>query len=117
MGDLRMLFAEDRHKVKKIVEGQFDLFRTMYKPVLEEFASKELLRISHSGQGRESIFQDCGLPAARTLVSHLPSAVKSQMGMKFGEEAKTAASGRIIHEVAVRSRGEAAECLQKVLRR
>ncbi|XP_077211873.1 translocator assembly/maintenance protein isoform X2 [Tasmannia lanceolata] len=43
MGDLRMLFAEDRNKVKNIVKGSFGSFRAMYKPFLDEFTAKELL--------------------------------------------------------------------------
>ncbi|KAG4118984.1 hypothetical protein ERO13_D11G050975v2 [Gossypium hirsutum] len=45
MGDVRMLFAEDRNKVKKIVQGQFDLFQSMYEdgnflfPVFVDFTS------------------------------------------------------------------------------
>ncbi|KAL6272362.1 hypothetical protein ACE6H2_023054 [Prunus campanulata] len=40
MGDLRKLLAEDRNKVKKIVLGQFELFRPMYKPFIEEYETK-----------------------------------------------------------------------------
>ncbi|GMH01057.1 hypothetical protein Nepgr_002896 [Nepenthes gracilis] len=115
IGDVRMLFAEDRHKVKKIVEGQFNLFRTMYNPILEEFAEKDLLRLS-SGVSQLNISQDCGLRATKSLISHLPSAVRSRMGMKLGEQERML-SGRIIHEVVIRSREEAAECMQKILRR
>ncbi|KAL3616648.1 hypothetical protein CASFOL_039042 [Castilleja foliolosa] len=48
MGDLRMLFAEDKNKVKKIVQGQFHLFQRMYNPLLEEFATRDLFRMSSS---------------------------------------------------------------------
>ncbi|ONH94663.1 hypothetical protein PRUPE_7G025500 [Prunus persica] len=57
MGDLRMLFAEDRNKVKKIVQGQFELFRLMYKPFIEEYETKELLRRCLSGNTRPIISQ------------------------------------------------------------
>ncbi|TYH99284.1 hypothetical protein ES332_A11G056500v1 [Gossypium tomentosum] len=43
MGDVRMLFAEDRNKVKKIVQGQFDLFQSMYKPFLEEYEGMKMV--------------------------------------------------------------------------
>ncbi|KAK9669040.1 hypothetical protein RND81_13G104600 [Saponaria officinalis] len=56
-GDLRMLFAEDRHKVRKIVQGQFELFKGMYRPVLEEFATKDLLRFSSSNAFQEKVSQ------------------------------------------------------------
>uniref|UniRef100_A0A7N0VAR2 Phosphatidate cytidylyltransferase, mitochondrial n=1 Tax=Kalanchoe fedtschenkoi TaxID=63787 RepID=A0A7N0VAR2_KALFE len=46
MGDVRMLFAEDRNKVKTIVTGQFDLFTSMYKQTLEGYAAKDVLKLS-----------------------------------------------------------------------
>ncbi|CAN1845108.1 Phosphatidate cytidylyltransferase, mitochondrial [Linum perenne] len=49
MGDLRMLFAEDKNKVKKIVQGQFRLFQSMYKPFIEEYEAKEIIRVSSLG--------------------------------------------------------------------
>ncbi|KAF8390857.1 hypothetical protein HHK36_023156 [Tetracentron sinense] len=58
MGDLRMLFAEDKNKVKKIVQGQFNLFQIMYKPFLEEYAAKELLTFSPSGSPQGKLTQD-----------------------------------------------------------
>ncbi|XP_020553887.1 phosphatidate cytidylyltransferase, mitochondrial isoform X2 [Sesamum indicum] len=57
MGDLRMLFAEDKNKVKKIVQGQFKLFKTMYRPILEEFAARDLFRISSSVDQKVNIIQ------------------------------------------------------------
>ncbi|KAK9282568.1 hypothetical protein L1049_005489 [Liquidambar formosana] len=117
MGDLRMLFAEDRNKVMKIVQGQFDLFQTMYGPPLDEYVAKDLLRFSSSGGQPAHIYQDCGLSAAHSLVSYLPPMVRSQMGRKLGENEKMSASGRVIHEVVIGSREEAATCMQKVVRR
>ncbi|KAJ0080661.1 hypothetical protein Patl1_12132 [Pistacia atlantica] len=117
MGDLRMLFAEDKNKVKKIVQGQFDLFHLMYKPFLEEYEAKDFLRVSSSGTGQANISQDCGLPVTCSLVSSLPPAIKSQMGMKLGEKKRINEYGRAINEVIIGSREEAAKCMQKVLRR
>uniref|UniRef100_A0A5B7A674 Phosphatidate cytidylyltransferase, mitochondrial n=1 Tax=Davidia involucrata TaxID=16924 RepID=A0A5B7A674_DAVIN len=117
MGDLRMLFAEDRNKVKKIVQGQFDLFQTMYKPFLEEYETKDLLRFSSSGGYHVNIYQDCGLSAASSLVSFLPPTVRSQMGMKLGEKKKLSEFGQVIREVVIGSREEAAECMRKIVRR
>ncbi|KAF9593869.1 hypothetical protein IFM89_025660 [Coptis chinensis] len=117
MGDLRMLFAEDKNKVNKIVEGQFPLFRKMYKPFIEEYAAKDLLRYPAYVRHFGNIVQDCGLPATSVLVSSLPSNVKRRMGMKSGEKINHSQSGRAIYEVAIASREEAASCMQKVLRR
>ncbi|XP_048500351.1 uncharacterized protein LOC104908369 isoform X3 [Beta vulgaris subsp. vulgaris] len=115
-GDLRMLFAEDRHKVKKIVQGQFDLFKGIYKPVLEEFATKGLLRFSSSGTHLENITQDCGLPAVQSLVSCLPNAVRSNMSMKLGER-KNISTGPVVNKIVLKSRADAANCLEKIIRR
>lgn len=117
MGDLRMLFAEDRNKVKKIVQGQFGLFHSKYKPFLEEYEAKEFLRLGSSGSHQKNISQDCGSSVACSLVNSLPPMVRNQMGMKLGEKKKLTESGRIIREVLIGSREEAAKCMQKVLRR
>ncbi|KAJ6428547.1 hypothetical protein OIU84_023881 [Salix udensis] len=57
MGDLRMLFAEDKNKVKRIVEGQFGLFQSMYRPFLKEYEAKELLTFSLSNSHQANISQ------------------------------------------------------------
>lgn len=116
MGDLRMLFAEDKNKVNKIVQGQFHLFQRMYKPVLEEYTAKDLLRFPSSGGNFVNIRQDCGLPATQSLVSYLPPTIKSRMGMT-----ETRISNQppdwVRHEVLKSSREEAAKCMHKALRR
>ncbi|KAI3893933.1 hypothetical protein MKX03_020116 [Papaver bracteatum] len=117
MGDLRMFFAEDKNKVKRIVQGQFDLFQKSYKPFIDEYAAKDLLRFSSTSDPQVQIAQDCALPATRSLVSSLPSSVRSGMGMRLGDEVKVSESGRVIREVVIGSREETAECLRKVLRR
>ncbi|KAJ0776431.1 putative phosphatidate cytidylyltransferase [Helianthus annuus] len=76
MGDLRMLFAEDKNKIKKIVEGQFELFRNMYKPLVEEYAAKQLLRLSSCGDNQMNISQVC---LVSRFVSNL---VKVRVGRK-----------------------------------
>ncbi|ESR61842.1 hypothetical protein CICLE_v10016117mg [Citrus x clementina] len=117
MGDLRMLFAEDKNKVKKIVQGQFDLFKSMYNPLIQEYEAKEFLRFSSYGNHQANVSQDCGLSVTFSLVSSLPPTIKSEMGMKLGENKTVNESGRVVSEVIVRSRDKAAKCLQNVLRR
>lgn len=116
-GDLRMLFAEDRNKVKKIVQGQFELFRSMYKPFIEEYETNDLLRYSLSGNPQPRLSQDCDLSGARSLVSFLPPMVRSQMGVKLGDKKRLCDSGRVINEVVIGSRQEAALCMQTILKR
>ncbi|XVF80150.1 hypothetical protein PTKIN_Ptkin15bG0047400 [Pterospermum kingtungense] len=117
MGDLRMFFAEDRDKVKKIVKGQFDLFQSMYKPFLEEYEGKDFLRFSSYENHCANISQDCGLQVACSHVSSLPPTIRSCLGIKLGNKKIISESGQALHEVVVGSREEAAKCMQKVLRR
>jgi translocator assembly and maintenance protein 41 len=35
LGDIRMGFAEDKHKVRRIVEGSWDPLQQLYKPAME----------------------------------------------------------------------------------
>ncbi|XP_024636738.1 phosphatidate cytidylyltransferase, mitochondrial isoform X2 [Medicago truncatula] len=93
MGDVRMLFAEDKNKVKKIVAGQFDLFHSMYRPYLEEFEAKKLLKLSSTANHQIEVSQDCDLSVSRSLVSALPPSIRSQLSMKQGEEVKPSQTG------------------------
>ncbi|KAL5187874.1 Phosphatidate cytidylyltransferase, mitochondrial [Glycine soja] len=111
-GDIRMLFAEDKNKVKKIVTGQFDLFHSMYKPFLEEYEAKKLLRLSSTANNEIHATQDCDLSVACALVSALPPSIRSQIS-KNGELTET---GRFIHDTKVSAREVAANCLQRILR-
>ncbi|KAD2803948.1 hypothetical protein E3N88_37325 [Mikania micrantha] len=111
MGDLRMLFAEDKTKVKKIVEGQFELIRNMYKPLIDDYSSKQLLSLSSCGYHQMNMSQDCSLSATSSIVSSLPESVRSQMGL-----GKAVLEGQI-SKFTIGSREEAAALMQKVLRR
>ncbi|XP_022146570.1 phosphatidate cytidylyltransferase, mitochondrial isoform X1 [Momordica charantia] len=109
MGDLRMLFAEDRDKVNKIVGGQFQLFQSMYQPCLEEYKAKRLLQFS----GHQSnISQDCGLSATELLISSLARAVGTELGEK-----RSVSGGGVTDQSSIRWRKEAADCIEGVLRR
>eukprot|EP00268_Persea_americana_P043599 TRINITY_DN4387_c0_g1_i4.p1 TRINITY_DN4387_c0_g1~~TRINITY_DN4387_c0_g1_i4.p1 ORF type:complete len:105 (-),score=21.75 TRINITY_DN4387_c0_g1_i4:820-1134(-) len=80
-------------QVKKIVQGSFGSFQAMYKPFLDEFAAKGLLKISLLGGHQAAIKQDCSLSASRSLVSTLPQRIRSQMGMKLQGNDKPGNSG------------------------
>ncbi|KAH7836574.1 hypothetical protein Vadar_003021 [Vaccinium darrowii] len=117
MGDLRMFFAEDKNKVNKIVQGQFTLFQSMYKPFLEEFAAKDLLRFTSSAGNQVNVSQDCALSAASSLVSRLPPTIRSEMTLRFGDKTHLSNSGKVTRELVIGSREEAAECMRKIVRR
>ncbi|KAG6791464.1 hypothetical protein POTOM_000585 [Populus tomentosa] len=153
MGDLRMLFAEDKNKfgvsaahacnhlqVKRIVEGQFGLFQSMYKPFLKEYEAKELLTfslpISHqatiSQHHLEILIQSLSKPGVQFINDSFPSSfTPSPCQKKNGDEARRDASaegfcfnnvdirfaGRVLHEVVIGSREEAARSMQRIIRR
>ncbi|WVZ51285.1 hypothetical protein U9M48_002441 [Paspalum notatum var. saurae] len=110
MGDLRMLFAEDKDKVKKIVEGSFQSFQLMYRPLLQEYIAEGLLRTSSHGQ-QKTFQQDCGLSTTQELFSLLPWTIQMQTQRKYplhGKETPT--------RTTVSSKDAAANCVQKALR-
>ncbi|XP_052727461.1 uncharacterized protein LOC108319090 isoform X3 [Vigna angularis] len=74
MGDVRMLFAEDKNK-------------------------------------------DCDLSVDYSLVSALPPSIRNQIIMKEGVKEKLRETGRAINDTRSRVREEAANCLQRILRR
>ncbi|KAL1218115.1 hypothetical protein V5N11_002391 [Cardamine amara subsp. amara] len=117
MGDLRMFFAEDTNKVNKIVKGQFNLFQSIYKPFLEEYETKNLLRSASAGTSHSQLAQDSSLSATRSLVSSLPASVRSLMGKSLGEKSIVSETGIVTGEVCIGSREEAAKCMEKVMRR
>ncbi|KAG9131292.1 hypothetical protein Leryth_006141 [Lithospermum erythrorhizon] len=117
MGDLRMYFAEDKNKVKKIVQSQYDLFQTMYRPYLEEYATKDLLSMSTSHDNQVKITQDCGVTASSSFVSSLPKSFTNQMGINLGEKTSLGKEGEVVREVRINSKVEAAECMRKLVSR
>ncbi|CAL9073231.1 unnamed protein product [Musa textilis] len=110
MGDLRMLFAEDKNKVKNIVRGSFTVFQSMYKPSLQEFAAEGLLQIPSAGHEFE---QDCDLSATRNHFFSLPWTIQRRLGMKHEIDG----SGITKPETIITSRELAANCVTKALRR
>lgn len=117
MGDLRMLFAEDRNKVRKIVQGQFELFQKMYKPLLQDYASKGLIQFSRSDSaGQANIYQDCGVSTVSAIISSLPLPIRSQLEMKLGENEMLAEFGQGKRELVIRSKEQAAKGMRKLVR-
>ncbi|CAO2144402.1 unnamed protein product [Urochloa humidicola] len=111
MGDLRMLFAEDKHKVKKIVEGSFQSFQTMYRPLLQDYVSEGLLKTTSQGQ-KKTFWQDCGPSTTNELFSVLPWTIQRQMQGRHALHGK-----EIPTRTAVSSKDMAANCVRKALRR
>ncbi|EES09918.1 phosphatidate cytidylyltransferase, mitochondrial isoform X2 [Sorghum bicolor] len=111
MGDLRMLFAEDKDKVKKIVEGSFQSFQLMYRPLLQEYIVEGLLKTSSHGQYK-TFQQDCGLSTTNELFSVLPWTIQSQMQGRHKLHGKEMPPRAIVS-----SKDMAANCVRRALRR
>lgn len=111
MGDLRMLFAEDKDKVKKIVEGSFQPFQLMYRPMLQQYISEGILKISTHGQ-RKAFKQDCGVSATNELFSSLPWTIQRKMQGRFASDGQ-----EILTRAVASSKDMAATCVRKSLRR
>ncbi|KAG0530176.1 hypothetical protein BDA96_05G162800 [Sorghum bicolor] len=111
MGDLRMLFAEDKDKVKKIVEGSFQSFQLMYRPLLQEYIAEGLLKTSSHGQYK-TFRQDCGLSTTNELFSVLPWTIQSQMQGRHKLHGKEMPPRAIVS-----SKDMAANCVRRALRR
>lgn len=82
MGDLRMLFAEDKYKVKKIVDGSFQPFQLMYRPLIQEYISEGILKMSDYRQ-QKAFKQDCGVSATNELFSSLPCMIQRRLQGRF----------------------------------
>ncbi|KAF4381284.1 hypothetical protein F8388_016240 [Cannabis sativa] len=104
-------------QVNKIVRGQFDLFQSMYKPFLEEYEAKEILRSSYFSDHKSNISQDCSISTVHTLVSSLPPVVRSEMAVNLGGKKHFSESGQALCELMINTREEAAKCMQKILKR
>ncbi|XP_066337105.1 phosphatidate cytidylyltransferase, mitochondrial-like [Miscanthus floridulus] len=111
MGDLRMLFAEDKDKVKKIVEGSFQSFQLMYRPLLQEYIAEGLLKTSSHGQYK-TFRQDCGPSTTNELFSVLPWTIQRQMQGRHTLHGK-----EIPPRTIASSKDMAANCVRRALRR
>ncbi|KAL5203577.1 hypothetical protein ABZP36_008448 [Zizania latifolia] len=111
MGDLRMLFAEDKNKVKKIVEGSFQSFQLMYRPLIQEYIAEGLLKTSSFGP-QKAFQQDCGSSATNELFSYLPWTIQMRMQGRFASNYKEMPTRAVVS-----SKDVAATCVRKALRR
>ncbi|KAJ0082260.1 hypothetical protein Patl1_12122 [Pistacia atlantica] len=90
MGDLRVLVAENKNKVKKIVQGQFDFFRSICRAINEviigsrEEAAKcmqkvlrQTVMVSSARQAVYGLLAVGGINATRYLANKMRKAWKS----------------------------------------
>ncbi|CAI5438753.1 unnamed protein product [Caenorhabditis angaria] len=80
-GDFRMVVGEDRNKISKIVEGNYEELLRVYEPLMAEDA--RLSVINHS-----KIIQDGGTAAIYHRLNLLPSEVLQQVQRKMNRQQK-----------------------------
>lgn len=108
MGDVRMLFAEDKNKVCRIVQGSAERFHSLYCTPLCHMAALGLLEIPRSYGSLGSILRrDCGPYAVESLISSLPSTVLHKLVPQMG---LASSSGKGI------LRGDPVKPLQRAIR-
>ncbi|KAJ7552254.1 hypothetical protein O6H91_06G047700 [Diphasiastrum complanatum] len=86
MGDVRLFFAEDRNKVRKVVRGSSMKFHKLYQESLYQMAAMKMLELP-AGFGKElylKLVQDVSTPALCSLITSLPSIVLQKMAFQFG---------------------------------
>ncbi|KAH7290296.1 hypothetical protein KP509_30G041300 [Ceratopteris richardii] len=113
MGDIRMLFAEDKNKVQRIVKGSSKHFHRLYRAPLFHMAAEGILELPRTfGDVRSLIkrvgfFEDCSPYATKSLVRSLPETILQKMFPYV----------RIRHNSELLlSSGEASEHVQRAIR-
>lgn len=79
-GDFRMIFGENKDKVKNIVAPQLADFRDLYMPILKTFCRYITLPMDESGQ----ILQDKSEAATVYHLQHLPKTLENQLFLEKG---------------------------------
>ncbi|KAH7290300.1 hypothetical protein KP509_30G041300 [Ceratopteris richardii] len=108
MGDIRMLFAEDKNKVQRIVKGSSKHFHRLYRAPLFHMAAEGILELPRTfGDVRSLIKRDCSPYATKSLVRSLPETILQKMFPYV----------RIRHNSELLlSSGEASEHVQRAIR-
>lgn len=85
-GDVRMLFAEDKQKVRKIVQGSSSLFQNLYKEPINKYVTRDILYPPDvSSSDLKSRFkQDGRISTKYLLLSSLPACVLQRLARQTG---------------------------------
>ncbi|CAM6085502.1 unnamed protein product [Calypogeia fissa] len=117
LGDIRMLFAEDRHKVRKIVRGSLEKFRVLYKSAIHSAASSGLLELpTSSGTHPQSkLVQRVDTASVCRMVSALPSNILQRLASQIGVTFEGRQSGMAVAEAVSQARDGHAKLLRKAI--
>lgn len=88
MGDVRMLFAEDKHKVRKIVRGSSSLFQDLYREPINKYATRDILHPpeAFSSDLKSRFKQDGRISTKYLLLSSLPACVLQRLARHTGTQ-------------------------------
>lgn len=81
--------------MKKIVQGQFDLFPSRYKPFLEEYEAKEMMRFTWSEVAKQIFLWP--FPSVHSVRSQVGGKMKSKVFFREkGEEREARENNKIV---------------------
>lgn len=111
MGDVRMLFAEDKNKVRKIVQGSASQFQVLYEGVIQKYAANDVLQLPpvHASNLHGRIIQDGSISTRYSLLRSLPLCVLQQLARQTGTKYHlgTADNTAVAHAVVKSQEGHA----------
>lgn len=95
MGDLRMVFGENPHKVHNIVQSQFLNFRRLYSPLMDALSNLELVDSDYQefkdGISITKLSQDMDSTKRGNIVARLPATFRSKLYAICGHPVKSPA--------------------------
>lgn len=94
MGDPRMIFGEDKHKVNNIVNGQLVQFNQLYLPLLKRQESVQW------NENKQTITQDLSPKLVLKNLQLLPKAVRQSICKQQSNEARSIESHVVLSSVS-----------------
>lgn len=82
-GDFRMIFGEDRNKIKNIVNAQLPLFHEIYESYLESLIEANILQVKD-----RRFIRDCNPRSVLHSLNLLPKRVQQKLYLEFNKTGK-----------------------------
>ncbi|KAG5355138.1 Phosphatidate cytidylyltransferase [Yarrowia sp. B02] len=113
MGDPRMHFGENPHKIRNIVENQFANFRRLYSPIMDTLPNLSLQSVvgqrlnDNSSLEVGELEQDMDATRRGNMVVRLPAEFKSKLYTRYAHKVDRATLPDDPHFMEALSRGDA----------
>lgn len=113
MGDPRMTFGENPHKIRNIVENQFANFRRLYSPIMDTLPNLSLQSVVGSKLNDNSnieigeLEQDMDATRRGNMVVRLPAEFKSKLYTRYAHKVDRSTLPDDPHFMEALSRGDA----------